>query len=49
MNDTASITHAVVAASSADEFDNVSVAGVAVTVTDDDRRGERVQNHADGG
>ena len=35
-NDAASITHAVVAASSADEFDNVSVAGVAVTVADDD-------------
>ncbi len=36
VNDAASITHAVVAASSADEFDNVSVAGVAVTVADDD-------------
>ena len=34
VNDAASITHAVVAASSADEYDNVSVAGVAVTVAD---------------
>ncbi len=36
VNDTASITHAVVAASSADEYDAVTIAGVAVTVTDDD-------------
>ena len=36
MNDAASITHAVVAASSADEFDAVSIAELAVTVTDDD-------------
>ncbi len=42
VNDAASITHAVVAASSADEFDNVSVAGVAVTVADDDTAGVSV-------
>ena len=36
VNDAASITHAVVAARSANEFDAVSIAGVAVTVTDDD-------------
>ena len=36
VNDAASITHAVVAADSADEYDAVSVAGVAVTVADDD-------------
>ena len=35
-NDAASITHAVDAARSANEFDAVSIAGVAVTVTDDD-------------
>ena len=38
-NDAASIAHAVVDASSADEYDNVSIAGVAVTVTDDDTAG----------
>ena len=31
VNDAASITHAVVAASSADEYDAVSVAGVSVS------------------
>ena len=36
VNGVAAITHAVVAASSANEFDAVSIAGVAVTVTDDD-------------
>ena len=36
VNDAASIAHAVVAASSADEFDGLHIAGVAVTVTDDD-------------
>ena len=36
VNDAAAIAHAVVAAESADEYDNVSIAGVAVTVTDDD-------------
>ncbi len=41
-NDAASITHAVVAAGSADEFDNVSIAGVAVTVTDDETAGATV-------
>ena len=41
-NDTASITHAVVAAESADEYDNVSIAGVAVTVTDDETAGVTV-------
>ena len=41
-NDAASITHAVVAASSADEFDAVTIAGVAVTVTDDDTAGVTV-------
>ncbi len=42
VNDAASITHAVVAASSADEFDAVTIAGVAVTVTDDDTAGATV-------
>ena len=42
VNDTASIAHAVVAASSADEFDAVTIAGVAVTVTDDDTAGVTV-------
>ncbi len=41
-NDTASITHAVVASRSANEYDNVSIAGVAVTVTDDDTAGVTV-------
>ena len=42
MNDAASITHAVVAASSADEYDAAAIAGVAVTVTDDDTAGATV-------
>ena len=42
VNDAASITHAVVDASSADEFDAVTIAGVAVTVTDDDDAGAAV-------
>ena len=42
VNDAASITHAVVAASSANEFDLVTVAGVRVTVTDDDTAGATV-------
>ena len=42
VSDAASITHAVVAASSADEFDPVTIAGVAVTVTDDDTAGVTV-------
>ena len=42
VNDAASIAHAVVAASSADEYDAVSIAGVAVTVTDDDTAGAMV-------
>ena len=42
VNDAASITHAVVAASSANEFDLVTVAGVWVTVTDDDTAGATV-------
>ncbi len=42
VNDAASITHAVVAASSADEFDAVNIAGVAVTVTDDETAGVTV-------
>ena len=42
VNDAASITHAVVAARSANEFDLVTVAGVAVTVTDDDAAGVTV-------
>ena len=42
VNDAASITHAVVAASSADEYDLVTVAGVRVTVTDDDTAGVTV-------
>ena len=42
VNDAAAITHAVVAASSSDEYDNVSIAGVAVTVTDDETAGATV-------
>ena len=42
VNDTASITHAVVASRSADEFDAVNIAGVAVAVTDDDTAGVTV-------
>ena len=42
VNDAASITHAVVAASSADEFDAVTIAGVTVSVTDDDTAGATV-------
>ena len=42
VNDAASISHAVVAASSADEYDDVTIAGVAVTVTDDDTAGVTV-------
>ncbi len=42
VNDAASITHAVDASRSADEYDNVSVAGVAVTVADDDTAGVSV-------
>ena len=42
-NDAASIAHAVVDASrSADEFDAVTIAGVAVTVTDGDTAGVTV-------
>ena len=36
VNDTVVIAHAVVAASSADEYDAVVVSGVTVTVNDDD-------------
>ena len=42
VNDAASIAHAVVDASSANEFDAVTIAGVAVTVTDDDAAGAAV-------
>ena len=42
VSDAASITHAVVAASSANEYDNVNIAGVAVTVTDNDTAGATV-------
>ena len=42
VNDPASIAHAVVAGRSADEYDDVTVAGVAVTVTDDDTAGVTV-------
>ena len=42
VNDAASIAHAVVASRSADEFDAVNIAGVAVTVTDDDTAGVTV-------
>ena len=42
VNDAASITHAVVAASSADEFDPVTIAGVTVAVDDDDTAGVSV-------
>ena len=38
-NDAASIAHAVDASSSANEYDAVNIAGVAVTVTDDDAGG----------
>ena len=40
--DTATITHRIVAASSANEYDSVSVAGVNVRVTEDDTRGVTV-------
>ena len=46
VNDTASITHAVVAASSADEYDNVTIAAVAVSVTDDDTAAVTVSESA---
>ena len=49
VNDAASIAHAVVDASSANEYDAVTIAGVAVTVTDDDTAGVGVRNRADGG
>ena len=39
VNDAASITHAVDASRSANEYDNVSIAGVAVTVDDDETAG----------
>ena len=42
VNDAASIAHAVDASRSADEYDNVNIAGVAVTVTDDDTAGVTV-------
>ena len=42
VNDAASITHAVVASRSANEYDQVTIAGVAVTVTDDDTAGVTV-------
>ena len=42
VNDAASIAHAVDAARSADEYDAVTIAGVAVTVTDDDAAGATV-------
>ena len=46
MNDAASISHAVVAARSANEYDAVSIAGVAVTVTDDETAGATVSETA---
>ena len=50
VNDAASIAHAVVAASSADEFDDATIGSVAVTVTDDETAGgDGVRNHGDGG
>ena len=42
VNDAASIAHAVVAASSANEYDAVTIGSVAVTVTDDDTAGVTV-------
>ena len=42
MNDVASITHAVVDGESADEYDAVAVAGVSVTVADDETAGVSV-------
>ena len=42
VNDAASIAHAVNASSSANEFDAATIAGVAVTVTDDDAAGATV-------
>ena len=42
VNDTAAITHAVVAAQSADEYDTVTIAGVTVTVDDDETAGVTV-------
>ncbi len=46
VDDAAAITHAVVASRSADEFDAVNIAGVAVTVTDDDTAGVSVSETA---
>ena len=42
VNDAVSISHAVVAAESADEFDAATIAGVAVSVSDDDSAGVTV-------
>ena len=42
VNDAASIAHAVDAARSANEYDNVMIASFAVTVTDDDTAGVTV-------
>ena len=50
VNDAASIAHAVDASRSANEYDNMTIAGVAVTVTDDDTAGvSGVRDHGDGG
>ncbi len=46
VDDAASITHAVVASRSADEFDAVNIAGVAVAVTDDETAGVSVSETA---
>ena len=42
VNDSAAIAHAVVPAESADEYDAATIAGVAVSVTDDDTAGVTV-------
>ena len=42
VDDAAAISHAVDASRSANEYDAVSIAGVAVTVTDDDTAGVTV-------
>ena len=46
VNDAASITHAVVASSSANEYDRLTIGSVAVTVTDDDDDGVTVSESA---
>ncbi len=48
VNDAASIAHAVVAADSAAEYDSVTIAGVVVTIDDDDIAGVDVPSEITG-